>query len=132
MVFYKYLSDKYASAWSVLLEEPTEDLEIAQNLYVKSLVKICIMEDLLEWLTEWVSYPIWTTITFTAQLLLSMMGSFQLRRLWYKVFRDIEHRVEDIWESFWRYWLYILKNLGTTPQKQIKQFLMLFERIILF
>lgn len=66
LVFYKYLSDNMLRYVSVLLEEETEDLQVAQNLYVKACEDTDIKEDLLEELQDEFSYTIEPQLTFTA------------------------------------------------------------------
>ncbi|MCA9765528.1 MAG: type I restriction-modification system subunit M [Carnobacterium sp.] len=116
LVFYKYLSDNMLRYVSVLLEEPTEDLETAQNLYVKACQDSDIKGDLLDELQDEFSYTIEPQLTFTAQINAIHDGSFQLEDL-VQGFRDIEQSSEIFENLFEDIDLYS-KKLGTTPQKQ--------------
>ncbi|WP_414839246.1 type I restriction-modification system subunit M [Carnobacterium sp. TMP28] len=116
LVFYKYLSDNMLRYVSVLLEEETEDLETAQNLYVKACQDSDIKEDLLDELQDEFSYTIEPQLTFTAQINAIHDGSFQLEDL-VQGFRDIEQSSEIFENLFEDIDLYS-KKLGTTPQKQ--------------
>lgn len=92
LVFYKYLSDNMLRYVSVLLEEPTEDLETAQNLYVKACQDSDIKEDLLDELQDEFSYTIEPQLTFTAQINAIHDGSFQLEDLVYRVSEILNNR----------------------------------------
>ncbi|MGO3710311.1 type I restriction-modification system subunit M [Vagococcus salmoninarum] len=118
LVFYKYLSDNMLRYVSVLLEEETEDLQVAQNLYVKACENSDIKEDLLEELQDEFSYTIEPQLTFTAQVNAIHDGSFQLEDL-VQGFRDIEQSSEIFENLFEDIDLYS-KKLGVSPQKQNK------------
>lgn len=118
LVFYKYLSDNMLRYVSVLLEEETEDLQVAQNLYVKACEDTDIKEDLLEELQDEFSYTIEPQLTFTAQVNAIHDGSFQLEDL-VQGFRDIEQSSEVFENLFEDIDLYS-KKLGVSPQKQNK------------
>ncbi|EIC1657205.1 type I restriction-modification system subunit M [Listeria monocytogenes] len=118
LVFYKYLSDNMLRYVSVLLEEETEDLQVAQNLYVKACEDSDIKEDLLEELQDEFSYTIEPQLTFTAQVNAIHDGSFQLEDL-VQGFRDIEQSSEIFENLFEDIDLYS-KKLGVSPQKQNK------------
>lgn len=118
LVFYKYLSDNMLRYVSVLLEEETEDLQVAQNLYVKACEDSEIKEDLLEELQDEFSYTIEPQLTFTAQVNAIHDGSFQLEDL-VQGFRDIEQSSEIFENLFEDIDLYS-KKLGVSPQKQNK------------
>lgn len=118
LVFYKYLSDNMLRYVSVLLEEETEDLQVAQHLYVKSCEDSDIKEDLLEELQDEFSYTIEPQLTFTAQVNAIHDGSFQLEDL-VQGFRDIEQSSEIFENLFEDIDLYS-KKLGVSPQKQNK------------
>lgn len=118
LVFYKYLSDNMLRYVSVLLEEETEDLQIAQSLYVKACEDSEIKEDLLEELQDEFSYTIEPQLTFTAQVNAIHEGSFQLEDL-VQGFRDIEQSSEIFENLFEDIDLYS-KKLGVSPQKQNK------------
>lgn len=118
LVFYKYLSDNMLRYVSVLLEEETTDLQIAQLLYVKACEDSEIKEDLLEELQDEFSYTIEPQLTFTAQVNAIHEGSFQLEDL-VQGFRDIEQSSEIFENLFEDIDLYS-KKLGVSPQKQNK------------
>jgi len=118
LVFYKYLSDNMLQYVSVLLEEETEDLQLAQNLYVKACEDSEIKEDLLDELQDEFSYTIEPQLTFTAQVNAIHDGSFQLEDL-VQGFRDIEQSSEIFENLFEDIDLYS-KKLGVSPQKQNK------------
>lgn len=118
LVFYKYLSDNMLRYVSVLLEEETEDLQLAQSLYVKACEDSDIKEDLLEELQDEFSYTIEPQLTFTAQVNAIHEGSFQLEDL-VQGFRDIEQSSEIFENLFEDIDLYS-KKLGVSPQKQNK------------
>ena len=118
LVFYKYLSDNMLRYVSVLLEEETEDLQVAQRLYVKACEDSEIKEDLLEELQDEFSYTIEPQLTFTAQVNAIHDGSFQLEDL-VQGFRDIEQSSEIFENLFEDIDLYS-KKLGVSPQKQNK------------
>lgn len=118
LVFYKYLSDNMLRYVSILLEEETEDLQIAQRLYIKACEDSEIKEDLLEELQDEFSYTIEPQLTFTAQVNAIHEGSFQLEDL-VQGFRDIEQSSEIFENLFEDIDLYS-KKLGVSPQKQNK------------
>lgn len=118
LVFYKYLSDNMLQYVSVLLEEETEDLQLAQNLYVQACEDNDIKEDLLDELQDEFSYTIEPQLTFTAQVKAIHDGSFQLEDL-VQGFRDIEQSSEMFENLFEDIDLYS-KKLGVSPQKQNK------------
>ncbi|GMR74199.1 hypothetical protein NUITMVRE5_29280 [Enterococcus faecium] len=89
LVFYKYLSDNMLRYVSVLLEEETDDLNKAQDLYVEAFKDADIKDDLLYELKDEFSYTIAPALTFTAQVAAIHDGSFQLEDL-VQGFRDIE------------------------------------------
>ena len=118
LVFYKYLSDNMLQYVSVLLEEETEDLQLAQNLYVQACEDNDIKGDLLDELQDEFSYTIEPQLTFTAQVKAIHDGSFQLEDL-VQGFRDIEQSSEMFENLFEDIDLYS-KKLGVSPQKQNK------------
>ena len=118
LVFYKYLSDNMLQYVSVLLEEETEDLQLAQNLYVQACKDHNIKGDLLDELQDEFSYTIEPQLTFTAQVNAIHDGSFQLEDL-VQGFRDIEQSSEIFENLFEDIDLYS-KKLGVSPQKQNK------------
>ncbi|HAQ2034319.1 TPA: SAM-dependent DNA methyltransferase, partial [Enterococcus faecium] len=94
LVFYKYLSDNMLRYVSVLLEEETDDLNKAQDLYVEAFKDADIKDDLLYELKDEFSYTIAPALTFTAQVAAIHDGSFQLEDL-VQGFRDIEQSSEN-------------------------------------
>lgn len=118
LVFYKYLSDNMLRYVSVLLEEETEDLTKAQELYAEAYADADIKDDLLYELKDEFSYTLAPTLTFTAQVAAVHDGSFQLEDL-VQGFRDIEQSSETFENLFEDIDLYS-KKLGSTPQKQNK------------
>lgn len=118
LVFYKYLSDNMLRYVSVLLEEETDDLNKAQDLYVEAFKDADIKDDLLYELKDEFSYTIAPALTFTAQVAAIHDGSFQLEDL-VQGFRDIEQSSENFENLFEDIDLYS-KKLGSTPQKQNK------------
>ena len=118
LVFYKYLSDNMLRYVSVLLEEETDDLHKAQDLYVEAFKDADIKDDLLYELKDEFSYTIAPSLTFTAQVAAIHDGSFQLEDL-VQGFRDIEQSSENFENLFEDIDLYS-KKLGSTPQKQNK------------
>lgn len=116
LVFYKYLSDKMLYYSSVLLDEKTNDLQVAQSLYKEAYKDEDIKEDLLFALQDEFSYTIKPDITFTALVNAINDGRFQLEDL-AQGFRDIEQSSETFENMFEDVDLYS-KKLGATPQKQ--------------
>ena len=114
LVFYKYLSDNMLRYVSVLLEEETDDLNKAQDLYVEAFKDADIKDDLLYELKDEFSYTIAPALTFTAQVAAIHDGSFQLEDL-VQGFRDIEQSSENFENLFEDIDLYS-KKLGSTPQ----------------
>ena len=125
LVFYKYLSDNMLRYVSVLLEEETDDLNKAQDLYVEAFKDADIKDDLLYELKDEFSYTIAPALTFTAQVAAIHDGSFQLEDL-VQGFRDIEQSSENFENLFEDIDLYS-KKLGSTPQKQNKVLLQSFK-----
>ncbi|MBI8803634.1 type I restriction-modification system subunit M N-terminal domain-containing protein, partial [Pseudomonas aeruginosa] len=99
LVFYKYLSDNMLRYVSVLLEEETDDLNKAQDLYVEAFKDADIKDDLLYELKDEFSYTIAPALTFTAQVAAIHDGSFQLEDL-VQGFRDIEQSSENFENLF--------------------------------
>jgi len=118
LVFYKYLSDNMLQYVSVLLEKETEDLQLAQSLYVQACEDNNIKGELLDELQDEFSYTIEPQLTFTAQVNAIHDGSFQLEDL-VQGFRDIEQSSEMFENLFEDIDLYS-KKLGVSPQKQNK------------
>lgn len=115
LVFYKYLSDNMLRYVSVLLEEETDDLNKAQDLYVEAFKDADIKDDLLYELKDEFSYTIAPALTFTAQVAAIHDGSFQLEDL-VQGFRDIEQSSENFENLFEDIDLYS-KKTGVNPTK---------------
>lgn len=118
LVFYKYLSDNMLRYVSVLLEEETDDLNKAQDLYVEAFKDADIKDDLLYELKDEFSYTIAPALTFTAQVAAIHDGSFQLEDL-VQGFRDIEQSSENFENLFEDIDLYS-KNWGQPHKNKIK------------
>lgn len=116
LVFYKYLSDKMLLHAANLLEEPTEDLNIAQKLYEEAYADEEVRDDLLAELQYDFSYTLEPNLTFTALVNDIHKGKFQLEDL-AQGFRNIEQSSEIFENMFEDVDLYS-KKLGATPQKQ--------------
>ncbi|WP_066415276.1 type I restriction-modification system subunit M [Sutcliffiella cohnii] len=116
LVFYKYLSDKMLLHAALLLEEPTNDLNVAQKLYEEAFQDEEVKEDLLGELQYDFSYTLEPSLTFTALVQDIHKGAFQLENL-AQGFRNIEQSSEIFENLFEDVDLYS-KKLGATPQKQ--------------
>lgn len=125
LVFYKYLSDNMLRYVSVLLEEETDDLNKAQDLYVEAFKDADIKDDLLYELKDEFSYTIAPALTFTAQVAAIHDGSFQLEDL-VQGFRDIEQSSENFENLFEDIDLYS-KNWGQPHKNKIKPSQMLWK-----
>ncbi|WP_074593201.1 type I restriction-modification system subunit M [Bacillus cereus] len=116
LVFYKYLSDKMLIHATLLLEEPTTDLEAAQKVYTDAYQDEEVKDDLLSELQYDFSYTLDPNLTFTALVQEIHKGNFQLEDL-AQGFRNIEQSSEIFENLFEDVDLYS-KKLGATPQKQ--------------
>lgn len=116
LVFYKYLSDRMLFHATELLEEPTTNLKVAQQLYEEAYVDEDVKDDLLEELQYDFSYTLEPNLTFTALVTDVHKGAFQLEHL-AQGFRNIEQSSEIFENLFEDVDLYS-KKLGATPQKQ--------------
>ncbi|MED3269595.1 type I restriction-modification system subunit M [Bacillus thuringiensis] len=116
LVFYKYLSDKMLIHATLLLEEPTTDLEAAQKVYTDAYQDEEVKDDLLGELQYDFSYTLDPNLTFTALVQEIHKGNFQLEDL-AQGFRNIEQSSEIFENLFEDVDLYS-KKLGATPQKQ--------------
>ena len=109
MVFYKYLSDKMLFFVAETMEEGTESLEDALEVYRNYYEDAETHEDLLSVMSDELNYSIKPDLTFTALVARVNEGTFQLEDL-AQGFRDIEQS-DDLYEN-------LFKKLGATPQKQ--------------
>ncbi|WP_165329049.1 type I restriction-modification system subunit M [Streptococcus tangpeifui] len=116
LVFYKYLSDKMLFEVSKTMEEPTDDLEQALELYRRYYADEETHEDLIDVIMDQMSYSIEPDLTFTALIATINDGTFQLESL-AQGFRDIE-RSDDLFENLFEDIDLYSKKLGATPQKQ--------------
>lgn len=117
LVFYKFLSDKvllYTA--NNLLEEETDDLQLAQKIYEEAYSDPEQKEDILSILKEEISYVIEPQLTFTALVNQINAGEFQLESL-AQGFRNIE-QANVIFENMFEDIDLYSKKLGQTPQKQ--------------
>lgn len=116
LTFYKYLSDKLLIHAAALLEENTNNLEVAQKVYTDAYEDEEVKEDLLNELQYDFSYTLEPNLTFTALVQDIHKGKFQLDNL-KQAFRNIEQSSEIFENLFEDIDLYS-KKLGATPQKQ--------------
>ncbi|EHI75366.1 type I restriction-modification system, M subunit [Streptococcus criceti] len=116
LVFYKYLSDKMLFEVAKIMEEPTDDLEQALELYRRYYTDEETHEDLIDVIMDQMSYSIEPDLTFTALIATINDGTFQLESL-AQGFRDIE-RSDDLFENLFEDIDLYSKKLGATPQKQ--------------
>lgn len=115
LVFYKYLSDKMLYYVADVLEEPTNDVKKAYQIYDKAYNDNDLHEDLLANIQEEFSYCIAPDFTFTQMVETIFNGTFQLENL-AQAFRDIEASSE-IYENLFEDVDLYSKKLGNTPQK---------------
>ncbi len=115
LVFYKYLSDKMLFEVAKTMQEPTDDLEQALELYRKYYADEETHEDLIDVLMDQQSYVIEPDLTFTALITAINDGTFQLEFL-AQGFRNIE-RSDDLFENLFEDIDLYSKKLGATPQK---------------
>ena len=116
MVFYKYLSDKMLFYIAKTMEEETDDLQVAQEIYEDAYNDEDTRADLISVLQEEISYSIEPNLTFTALVNQANNGEFQLESL-AQGFRNIEQANETFENMFEDIDLYS-KKLGATSQKQ--------------
>lgn len=116
LVFYKYLSDKMLLTASDLLEQKTNDVQQAQEIFEEAFNDEDLHDDLVEAVKDDVSYIINPKLTFTRLISNIHKGRFQLEDL-AQGFRDIEQSSEIFENMFEDVDLYS-KKLGATPQKQ--------------
>lgn len=116
LVFYKYLSDRLLVYVSELLEEPTKDLQTAQQLYLDAFNDDEINEDLISEIKHQFSYIIEPKHTFTNIVKSIHDRNFELETL-AQSFRDIEQSSQVFENLFDEVDLYSRK-LGSTIQRQ--------------
>ncbi|MGT2754979.1 type I restriction-modification system subunit M [Streptococcus ovis] len=116
MVFYKYLSDKMLFYVAKTMEEPTDDLHKALDLYRGYYEDEETHADLLAVIKGEMSYAIEPDLTFTALVDRVNDGTFQLEDL-AQGFRNIE-QADELFENLFEDIDLYSKKLGATPQKQ--------------
>ena len=116
MVFYKYLSDKMLFFVAETLEEGSENLEAALEVYRNYYEDADTHEDLLTVMKDELNYSIKPELTFTALVARVNEGTFQLEDL-AQGFRDIEQS-DELYENLFEDIDLYSKKLGATPQKQ--------------
>ena len=115
LVFYKYLSDKMLYYAADVLEEPTNDVKKAYQIYDKAYNDNDLHDDLLANIKDEFFYCIEPNLTFTKMVESIFDGTFQLENL-AQAFRDIEASSE-IYENLFEDVDLYSKKLGNTPQK---------------
>ena len=116
MVFYKYLSDKMLFFVAETMEEGSESLEAALEVYRSYYEDGDTHEDLLAVMKDELNYSIKPELTFTALVARVNEGTFQLEDL-AQGFRDIEQS-DELYENLFEDIDLYSKKLGATPQKQ--------------
>ena len=116
MVFYKYLSDKMLFFVAETMEEGSESLEAALEVYRNYYEDADTHEDLLAVMKDELNYSIKPELTFTALVARVNEGTFQLEDL-AQGFRDIEQS-DELYENLFEDIELYSKKLGATPQKQ--------------
>lgn len=116
IVFYKYLSDKMLFYVAETMEEPTDDLHKALDLYRGYYEDEETHADLLAVIKGEMSYAIEPDLTFTALVDRVNDGTFQLEDL-AQGFRNIE-QADELFENLFEDIDLYSKKLGATPQKQ--------------
>lgn len=116
MVFYKYLSDKMLFYVAETMEEPTDDLHKALDLYRGYYEDEETHSDLLAVIKGEMSYAIEPDLTFTALVDRVNEGTFQLEDL-AQGFRNIE-QADELFENLFEDIDLYSKKLGATPQRQ--------------
>lgn len=116
MVFYKYLSDKMLFFVAETMEEGTDSLEDALEVYRNYYEDAETHEDLVSVIKDELNYIIKPELTFTSMLARVNENSFQLENL-AQGFRDIEQS-DDLYENLFEDIDLYSKKLGATPQKQ--------------
>ena len=116
MVFYKYLSDKMLFFVAETMEEGSESLEAALEVYRNHYEDADTHEDLVSVIKDELNYIIKPDLTFTALVARVNENHFQLEYL-VQGFRDIEQS-DDLYENLFEDIDLYSKKLGATPQKQ--------------
>ena len=116
MIFYKYLSDKLLFFVAETMEEGTDSLEDALEVYRNYYEDADTHEDLVSVMNDELNYIIKPDLTFTALVARVNEGTFQLEDL-AQGFRDIEQS-DDLYENLFEDIDLYSKKLGATPQKQ--------------
>ena len=116
MVFYKYLSDKMLFFVAETMEEGSESLEVALEVYRNYYEDADTHEDLLAVMKDELNYSIKPDLTFTALVARVNEGTFQLEDL-AQGFRDIEQS-DELYENLFEDIDLYSKKLGATQQKQ--------------
>lgn len=116
LVFYKYLSDKMIFYVAETMQTPTDDLQVAQEIYLNTYNDEETQEDLIDVLKEEINYFIEPELTFTALVNQVNLGEFQLESL-AQGFRNIEQS-NEIFENLFEDIDLYSKKLGSVPQKQ--------------
>ncbi|MBF0780369.1 MULTISPECIES: type I restriction-modification system subunit M [unclassified Granulicatella] len=116
IIFYKYLSDKLLNYVAKIDGKHTDDLTVAQEIYVRYYDDEDARDDLYKVLITEVGYIIEPALTFTHLVNQVNINEFQLESL-AQGFRNIEQsheRFENLFEDIDLY----SKKLGSTPKKQ--------------
>ncbi len=116
MVFYKYLSDKMLFHVVETMQEETDNLEQALEIYRGYYADEETHADLIEVTKDEMSYAIEPDLTFTALVQEINAGTFQLEHL-AQGFRNIEQD-DELFENLFEDIDLYSKKLGATPQKQ--------------
>lgn len=115
LVFYKYLSDKMLYYAADVLEQPTDNIKEAAEIYEQAYLDELLQDDLIENVKDEFSYYIKPDLTFTKMVETIYDGTFQLETL-SQAFRDVEASSEIYQNLFDDVDLYSRK-LGSTPHK---------------
>lgn len=116
MVFYKYLSDKMLFFVAKTMEQETQDLDRALEIYRGYYEDEETHADLIEVTKDEMSFAIEPDLTFTALVQEINAGTFQLEHL-AQGFRNIEQD-DELFENLFEDIDLYSKKLGATPQKQ--------------
>ena len=116
MVFYKYLSDNLLYHVAETMEQPTEDLLKAQEVYLEAYGDSEIKDDLIEVLEDEIGYVIEPELTFTSLVKKANDNAFSLEML-QQGFRNVE-QASEVFENLFEDIDLYSKKLGSTPQKQ--------------
>ena len=116
LIFYKYLSDNMLEDVSKLIDEPTTDLEKAQQIYEEAYHDPEIAEDLKAELMDRFGYVIEPELTYTALMQEVHQNTFQRESL-EQAFRNVEQSNEIFAGLFDDIDLYS-NRLGSSPHAQ--------------